>query len=218
MKELLNLFCSTDQMRLWMNSPFIVKDLLVATDGYMLICKDKDDNDCLRFDERQNKESAILSLLKDDNMSFKIQTSKLIDLISKVDKVDDVDVVGSYIDCDCCDGDGYVDVEFEHGLKTYNINSECPVCDGDGLTSNLKEVPNGKRIIDTGAVCKIKESLFSVSNFNKLIDVANYTKSEYIELVYQEQANYASIFKVGYFKVLLMPLTFDNKKISFTLK
>ncbi len=216
-KKILQSFCSDDELRPWMNYPFSANGKIIATDGYQLIHAGAD-NVGVDYEESCNNWDKVKGLMRESNMNFEINVSHIAKLIDSIPKIDDFDIIGDDKECEACNGEGEVDAEFYHNGWYYDVTGICPICDGDGLLEKERKAPNGKKIIDFEAVCKIKNSQFSVSRLNKIIELAIFLSWDVIRLVYQNRDNEMSIFRVGNFDILFMPMPSPGKENSFEIK
>lgn len=212
--EILKMHVGNDELRPWMNKPFYVKDLAVATDAHTMIWLNKNLIEGLEQCERANPSIVTDLIPKEINENFTIDVEKIKDAISKIELVDDFDIVGESIKCSECDGEGEVEWEYER----WNKDMACPKCDGEGYESSETKVKNGKKVIDTGFQIDIKQSRFSVEMILKLIKTQEILNVKEIVLCYQIRPNAPSVFIIGEAKVLCMPMQkTDEDKVVVNL-
>lgn len=214
--EALNLHKGNDKYRFWMNTPFYVNNLAIATDGHTMIKMSKDFVQGLNICERDNP-SDILNVIPDvKNENLKLDLEDIIKAISKIKKKDGYDVIGEDCKCGECGGSGEVEWEYESWTK----DMDCPKCDGEGYESLEIKKPNGKKIIDESFFIDIKESRFSIKIINRLLETAKILDEKEIVLVCHLKHNAPSIFKIGEVEVLCMPVNkFNNDdKVILTIQ
>lgn len=164
--ELLNKFCSDkDDLRPLLEKPFYNTkyDKVWCTNAYVLleinpkVLTKKYHEDELRFPELEypcKKEVTIEALNK---------------ALNECPKVDEEIVIQNAVECEDCDGSGYVTWEYMdiHG-HTHEHESDCPVCDGTGEIEHEKTKKTGRKITKEDAIISIGNALFFARNVNKL--------------------------------------------------
>ena len=197
-KDIFNLFVSTDKLRPAMLSPFEINGKIYATNATVLIRCDKSHCDF----EITNTEKApdCERVIPAPNMDVVLNIDRS---IFDTYKTEDEWVE---IECDTCDGEGQVEWEFQN----YTEDFDCPVCKGDGIKSKHK---TGNKIFrDVGV--KLNNSYINIPLFYKLIQIRDMLEED-IHLIYQENPTNPVLFKVGFCEILLMPYmhNYDNKEV-----
>lgn len=204
--EIILSFCSTDELRGWLQTPIRIGNRIHATDAHILASIDLDKLDTSHRFNYDSGEKLKNVLITDRNQNLSINVKEMNKVFSNAPQQDCYDTVGKDIDCSECEGDGEV-------LWQYNDTEKfdsCPVCDGDGRISLAKQIKNGKTEIKDHLKIEIGISTFQVSLFQKLLDVANKLNIEIITLIYQKEEMKGSLFNIGDFEILLMPTKKGN--------
>jgi len=206
--EILNLFCGKAAYRKWMEVPFCIDNLAIATDTFELVFFDKyllkTEISPVDWDKPEN---ILRVITKDRNVNFKLDIEQIERALKYGMRVDVLKAVGEDIECKECDGQGEVLWTYEHWQKEF----DCPNCDGTGFQSTSKKVPTGELELDPKMQVRIKECRFSLSTINRLMKVKNMLGEDEITLVYQKRDNTKCIFNIGSVEIICMSLRFvDN--------
>lgn len=218
-KKILELCVSNDDLRAWMQKPFMIEDKIMSTNGHILcIVPYKLIGEHYYLHTTPNN---ILSVIPtpSENRLLTITKAELRELMSLCPMVDDYEEVGQDKDCEACDGFGDVDFEFYYEGKNYYSNSECPICQGEGLTEKVVRKPNGKKVIDTESIVEIMQSWFRMETISVLNQVCQILDSDAL-LISQEKDMSANLFQIGEVRLLIMPIYKDvsNKNPFYSKK
>ena len=205
-QKILNLFVSTDEMRNWMQRPFVINSKIHATNGYALVAFDiiklKEPIDFGAYNEE--KLTGVYPLEHNLDNTYTIDYLK--ECFKKVPLVEDFDKEEKEDTCNECNGSGEVIFTYEDSkLKDHEIDGECPMCDGFGKCTQTLEKPNGKMIEDFNSKCVIGNSLFFANKVKHIIEVADLLGVSEFKHVHQTTPSKQSLFKIGDVDLLLMP-------------
>lgn len=206
-EDILQLFVSDDDLRMWMTKPFIVGNKAVATDAHCLVSVPEWKGNYEYCDKTKDVYP------KEYNCFKEIPLSNFLAAIAKVPLIDDYDEEVTETECDECDGEGEVDFEYSAGRRDYYLTGECPICEGEGTITTTKKTPNGKKVADSSMLLAIGSHAFNIFNVHRLVQVAEMLHEEKINLVYQKVPSGASMFKVGECEVLMMPCFSNNDAV-----
>jgi len=204
-------FCDKDNTySKWMNSPFILGDNRVyATDGKILGYIET----VFIRDQYPTLDGTLESSIKDVipktlNKNIKYPLKNLIDKLKEIELVDDFDIEEEEVECAECNGEGSVEWEY----NDYQKFDTCPKCEGRCINYVEKKEPNGKKIYKTEKSVQIYNSMFNPNYIQKLINVAESLKENKIRLLYQQEENSASLFRIKELIIVLMPVR--KKKLN----
>lgn len=206
---ILSLFTSNDSLREWMRKPFTIENMAISTNAFQLCFFDKslatDINECV-----ENKKANVLSIIpKTRDKNFVIILDNLQSQIMKVPLIKDSE------ECEACGGEGEVSYEFEFGMRIYTKEGDCPICEGLGRIEKSGE----EMVFDKQRSGKILNSNFTIESLLLLLKVAKTLDTNAIKLVYQEEANKASVFKIQDVEILVMPAnTINNHSEIFSIQ
>lgn len=113
------------------------------------------------------------------------------------------------LNCDACNGDGFVEYSFEYKEEEYTIEEECPICDGDGIIQTKTNIP-AIETLDLNNVAKIGEYYFYLGRVLQLLNVASELKQKTIYFLNEQNANNGAYFKTGDVEILIMPIPLLN--------
>lgn len=213
--QILGMFISEDDFRLWMATPFLIGDKVAATDGHSLVTMPNKGN--LEYDDRSDKTRAVYPVKSNCNAKFTVQ--QFHDALSKVPLIDGYDEKNKFDYCEECSGAGEVEFEYYANSRTYYHDAECPVCGGSGKTEQIERIPNGKMVPDETKLIKIWQCRFSLSTIRKLIKVAELLKEDEITMSYQIGERSFCLFNIGECEVLAMPeLVGDDQLVAATIQ
>jgi len=195
--EILNNFCSKDELRPWMKHPFNAFERTLSTNGWVLISVPK-------ISEYEDKTELIKNVFPViHNIEKHYEVEKLEKALAKCPTEDDFDSV--ITKCDACNGDGVVDFEFTFKGKTYDIEDDCPVCDGEGEIETFSNIPNGKKRYDETKLIKVNECGLSAWRISDIIFVAKKLKQKTITLIHNTSPLSSCLFRIGDVEMLVMP-------------
>lgn len=198
--EALNLFVSQDEYRSWMNKPFIVNDLAIATDAHALIS-------CSSMlapgvgpleDYDQNNVLQVMAFYP--NVEYIINVSELEEALAKCPMVPEM------AECESCSGEGEVEFEYFYKGRSYTTDDDCPICDGNGEIRSK----SGKKEVDTSALVKVKNSYFSTKYIAKMAALSTLFNSSTVTLIHQTTPLLHSVFQVDKMNLLIMPMRFEK--------
>lgn len=205
-QKILNLFVSTDELRSWMQTPFIIDDKAYSTNGWALVAFDlKNLTEIGEFRAfNADKLSGVYPLEQNLDKTYSIVDLK--ELFKKVPQVEDFDEEEKEDTCEECSGSGEVTFTYEDSkYKDHELDGECPICDGFGKCKQTIEKPNGKMVDDCNSKCVIGNSLFFANKIKHIIDVAEILEVSEFKHIHQTTSNKQNVFKIGDVDLLLMP-------------
>jgi predicted nucleic-acid-binding Zn-ribbon protein len=206
--NVLNVFTGKDELRPWIEKPFFIDNLAIATDCHQLIFFDKKLVAIeLPLCENQNPQLILNNIPEQRNCNFKLNIDEIENCFKTAPITDVLKTVGEDIKCSECGGDGEVEWEYESWTKDF----ECPKCDGDGYESESRQIPTGEKELDKTSLVDVKNSRFSIKMIERLLKVKNLLSETEITLVFQEGENMANVFRIGKVEILCMPMRkWDN--------
>lgn len=201
--NILNLYIGKDELRDWINKPFFIGNLAIATNAHELVFFDKKLSEIeLDVCGNTNPQLILNNIPEQRNTEYKLNIEEIETCLKNAPKVDILKTVGKDVKCTKCDGEGQVEWEYERWTKEF----DCPKCDGEGYESESRQVPTGEKEIDGLNLIDVKESRFSIKTIDRLIKVKNLLNENEITLVFQEAENMANIFRIGNVEILCMPM------------
>jgi len=206
--NVLNLYVGNDELRSWINEPFFIENLAIATNARELVFFDKNLSEKeLNVCGNENPQLILNNIPEQRNKDYKLNIEEIETYLKNAPKVDVLKTVGKDVKCTECDGDGQVEWEYENWTKEF----DCPKCYGDGYESESRQIPTGEFEIDPINLVDIKNSRFSIKMIERLLKVKDLLRETEIILVFQEAENMANIFKIGKVEILCMPMRkWDN--------
>lgn len=204
-KSILDKFADKENSREWATKPFQVEDKTCATDFHVMIAVPKFGS----YEDMTTKTKGIYPL--SHNCEHAISVQELKDAMAKFPKYSELEET----ECEACEGNGEVYYKFRYEGHTHDLEGDCPICNGNGY---IKGDPTGNKIFKIGYYFKIGNSLFTPMVVEKLLFAAETLKQETIVIVYQAQANRASLFAISDAEILLMPSVSDGPKILHTIE
>lgn len=205
LEQAFSLFCSKDEMRPEMLTPFPLGGNIYATDGYTLI-RVLDSN--VDFDY-EKKETTLLVL----KAIPEINTSEIINIDaidwSALMTKDETILEGKDVECGHCKGEGIVEDDFIYKGKTYNYEYDCPVCDGSGYEEEKRKIPTGNKTFGDYDVVIFKGIAFYATKFYKLKEVKDLLGGD-VELISQNGEARAVMFRIGIAEIIIMPCMLDR--------
>lgn len=208
--EVLQSFCGNDNYREWMNTPFVVGNKAHSTDAHFLTIIDAQKVEGFNKLPKLPSEKLNNVIPKERNKNLVIKVTEVKKVFKKAPKEDCYDVLGKDVDCEECDGRGYVEWEYKHHTK----DEDCPICDGTGKESLARKIKNGKTKVEEHLNIDIGNSRFYVNKIQRLIDVADKLGETNITLIFQDNQNKGSLFKIKDLEILLMPcMKTDNQVV-----
>lgn len=207
---ILEMYKSNDDLRVYFTSPFFINDLAIATDASAMVFFDKKLCKKLDFFSGKDPDNIIKVIPVTRNESFVFSLDTLNNALSKCPLIDEILIEESEEECDECDGEGFVEYEYDGKLTTHTIERDCPVCDGEGSKITEVKTPTGQKVLDLSKNIQIKQSSFSAKQLSKLAKVAELLNEKNITLTYQVASNQGSIFSIGNVEILVMPTMMSN--------
>lgn len=182
----------------WMSRPYMVGDLVFATNGHCAIFFNRGDweGDQVPFEKTDGVERLVNA-----NLGTPVKKS-IIDFQNAINKAGSVPEIHEKT-CECCAGLGEVEWEFTYGSKDYFEDFNCPECDGNGFTYRGQ---TGKFIPDDRYVIQVGKGRFNPRLINKILEVAIELGQEKIYVFQMRNYNTEAFFKVGHTTILIMPL------------
>lgn len=163
--ELLNKFCDKTHIKEILTEPFFNTDYneVWSSDGLVLIRI----NPKVLTNEYPKKKLGFPKL--ESACNKKITLEAINQALDECPKIDEEIVIQNAVECEDCDGSGYVTWEYMdiHG-HTHEHESDCPVCDGTGEIEHEKTKKTGRKITKEDAIISIGNALFFARNVNKL--------------------------------------------------
>jgi len=201
--DVLNLYVGNDEYRNWLNEPFFIGNLAIATNAHELVFFDKNLSEKeLNVCGNENPQLILNNIPEQRNQDYKLNIEEIETYLKNAPKVDVLKTVGKDVKCTECDGDGQVEWEYENWTKDF----DCPKCDGDGYESESRQIPTGEFEIDGLSLVDVKNSRFSIKMIERLLKVKELLCENEISLVFQEGENMANVFKIGEVEILCMPM------------
>lgn len=155
-RELLSLFSAEDnELRPWMNEPFLVDGCVCATDSHIYI---RIKADALNGEYSQRGRGLVN--WPDGNCSY-IVTAKAIDnVLCRLPRVPEFKTTGENIPCSECNGAGEVEWEYDSLYDDpYFEYFPCPICHGSKYESIAQKEPTGSTIPDPDELIGIASTL-----------------------------------------------------------
>jgi len=200
--EVLEVFKGNEELREWLNKPFYIGEIAMATDSYSMCIVDKNLTDGFIETDYKNKDKLMSIIPKDVNVNKPISKDVLLIAINSAPLVDETKLVGKDVECSECLGEGYVEWEYKNHTKEH----ECPECNGDGQSERSRFIPTGKKIMDNNACVKINYSFFRVGLLKKLLSVCDILNIDEVVLLNMTDKYKGSLFQIGEAKIVLMPM------------
>lgn len=179
------------------NKPFLKGDKVIATDCYGLVAFDKNLINCSKIFEPGITLPFFPVEQKFEKMFSYEEVQKWIDEVP-------IEIRERGIECEECEGDGIVSVEYYSAKrnKSYNIDCECPICEGSGFEMNeiIKEKSPYFRI-DIGL------STFYSKQIERVFKVMTMQGNANLILTRQDEAMTPSYFKINDIELIVMPIS-----------
>lgn len=205
--QILRFFVGNDEMRPAMMSPFIQDDFVIATDAHAVICFKKSLLGKTEIEPNEKAPNALSIIPTEENMSVECDTTEMRKQISKSRKVADETYEVEEANCPDCDGNGFVDYEFEdYKRKTHKIEDTCPTCENESEWKVFKNKKTGDEIEGFRELFKIENALIDVNFFERLVKVAELLAVEKFKLVYRKSETSLNKFIVGECTICIMPV------------
>lgn len=208
---ILEMYKSSDDLRVQFTKPFFINDLAISTDASSMVFFDK--KLCKELEYFTGKDPnniiSIIPTLRNESFNFSLEI--LNNALAKCPLIDEILIEETEEECEECDGEGCVEYEYKSKLKSFYTEMDCPICDGQGIFTTETKTPTGNKVLDLDKSIQIKQSSFAAKQLSKLAKVAELLNENTITLVYQIAAQQGSIFKIGQVEILVMPtMLFDN--------
>jgi hypothetical protein len=195
--ELFSLFCGHDADKPVMFLPFESNGKIYATDAHKLI---RVDSSLCEFalDNPHNPLNPG-TIFPAENCN-RIVATKIEDF-DFLKTEDQFTKQGEDIECEECDGEGYVEWEYKHHVAEH----ECPVCKASGYSSEARLIPNGKKTFPNFAYVTIDGIFFNLNVLITLFKAQEIIGGEIVSLNKLEKGK-AAMFKIGDYEFLIMPI------------
>lgn len=209
-KKAFQLFVAKDDFRPELQKPFIQNGVNYATDVHSLIILPES---FAKLDFEEQLKTKVESVIpKNENMNIEIKISELKEKMI-LEMIDEEIFYGANIDCPECDGHGEVTWEYDGKNKTHEKEYDCPECDGSGLSEKRRLKPTGNKIPNPIAKYRLFDVGFQYEQIGRLIELCELLKIETIYKTFGERTT-SNIFKVGDFKILIMPSFMTDENIN----
>ncbi len=169
-KKALQAFCSDDELRTVLRSPFFCEPTgeVRASDGQIMLMVDPK---LLRCKYAANDYGAKL-MIPAPNSNTIVTLDDIEEAFNQFELIPEmVDEKGDECECPACEGEGKVQWEFtDPDGKTHYMEDDCPVCDGTGEAVEHHKVPTGRMLPPSDAVLVIDGVRFAASNIMKAVE------------------------------------------------
>lgn len=189
--ELLKVFTSEDEVRVWMNEPFREEQHAIATDAYSMAIVPFEKTEGIKDKDVFHPTYPVISVVPYPSpKGLFLSVDDLVKELAKHEKEQDTK------ECDLCCGEGYDDEG--QGMM-------CEHCDG-----------TGEVLIDSYSHSSIKylklgNSQFSLWNLEKLAKAAEIMGFKgRIEVTHQNLMKHPTTFQIGDVTIVLMPIMNDD--------
>lgn len=201
MKNLFNLFLSTNETKPVFLQPYTVGGYTYATDTYVMI---RAKNEIIDFEITQTdvpnvKKSECFFKEPEIDMVINLESVPWEDLKTE----DQMAAVGEDIKCGHCEGDGELDLGFLYNGKHYNLDAECPVCDGGGWEYEAPMVKTGLKEFNSCTNIQINNEYYDVRKLYTLKKASDIIGKP-VKLVIDGKR---PVFTCGDYEIIIMPLT-----------
>jgi hypothetical protein len=206
----LNSIIKQNDMRVWMNTPFLLGNYVYSTDAHSLIRFRKEDlseiyKECSKPNNAEYA-SKLYNVEFKDILEIKVNDlKKAIDKVPFVEEYENTDLEGK---CNECEGSGEVEWEYEGHLSDF----DCPVCNGEGSLTESKRIKTGRKVKDEGYFIDINFSRLRIAMIEELIKIASILNVEKVKVVNQTKPNSGIIFKVGKGELIMMPVLLTDEQ------
>lgn len=183
--KLLALFYEPGHYREAMQTPFVTDGYVCATETHRLILLKPE---ICTGDYNNVKTPLVKGLLKPHNINITLTLDQLQMAIDRVPQVAEFVTVQPAVECEDCDGEGYVDWEYVD-LKgfTHRKYMKCPICNGSGDSAKAVTKATGRMIPSPEGVIGIHERKFRVEQLFKLCEA--------MELLELDKVNYVASYE-----------------------
>ena len=200
--KIFSLFVGDDPLRPVMQKPIDIEGkYLAATDAHVLLIVDKDLCDYESDNPHENRMN-IMAVVPHETRSVKLNIQAV--NFEEYKTADEYKVYEKKVDCGACHGSGEVEVDFFY-KRNYSIDVECPVCDGSGVESEEKKKLTGNKTYPDNCYLQIENAYFKLALFNNIIELQKLANTTELILLNKSVKNSSHLFKVGDFKVVIMP-------------
>lgn len=198
LKEVFDLFVSTDHKQPELKTPFVSKGYVVASNGYILIRVRKEHCN-FEIDGKNNGPDMTNVIPKNNRQNIVKFKDKFFETYKTIDEFENV---VNEIECPTCEGDCLVEWSFKTWIKYF----ACPHCSGRGAIQEKIEKKTGKKLFDSQKI-KIEDTYLRIEDLYKLNKVRSLMGGSNIELVSLNSGDNSGVmFKIGICEVLIMPL------------
>lgn len=206
--KIFSFFVGDDPLRPVMQKPIDIEGkYLTATDAHVLLIVDKDLCDYESDNPHENKIN-IMAVVPQQTRSVELNIQDI--NFDQYKTADEYKVYEKEVDCGACDGSGEVEVDFFY-KRNYSVDVECPVCDGFGLESEERKKLTGNKTYPDNCYLKIENAYFKLELFNNIFELQKLANTSELILLNESAKNSSHLFKIGDFKVVIMPyVTIDE--------
>lgn len=194
--EVLNLFKA---QRYRFDEYYKVNDYVYTTDGYTGCRVNAKFVEDLELESNKTPSFEDIFILPEKSSRIDIDKDLLLSLKTVPILKDEI------IECNECDGEGEVYWNYE----SYDKLDDCPVCRGNGEVKNEDAKPTGG--FDYGeAKVSVKGKAFNARLIERLLKVKDIVGGN-IKHYKTDKKNKADLFKIGYFTIIIMPISHYEK-------
>lgn len=194
--ELLKVFTSEDEVRIWMNDPFREDQHAIATDAYSMAIVPFEKTEDVKDKGDFHPTYPVISVVPYPSpKGLFLSVDDLVKELAKYEKEQDTK------ECDRCGGEGYDDERHDDN----GLFCACEHCDG-----------TGEVLIDSYSHSSIKflklgNSQFSLWNLEKLAKAAEIMGIKgRIEVTHQNLMKHPTTFQIEDVTIVLMPIMNDD--------
>lgn len=204
-KKMLRQFASLDQV-------FLVREETGRSNGGLFMALTQD---------RSLIEEIDISCVKPIEGNRILKKIALSDLKEALLAAPKIEFFGNSLEnCDACEGNGEVSVDYSHNGDLYELSGECPVCNGSGTSGKIIKHKN-KTDIDRAACAKIADYFIDMKAIEQLILTAEILKESTIYFCGADQNNHLLFFHIGQVEIAIagtLPSIAERIGIVFEIK
>ena len=171
-KELLQSFCSDNELHKTMLHPYLHGDYVCATDAHSILLLPATEEDRQQYSEDEKKAPIMKQYL-----SAKTEFQSFLHIEFLKSEYDKIQMRISEIDDTCrdCKGRGTVEYEYwsEDDREKYTLNGECPVCNGTGKRDIQELITSRENRMDI-----TPKYSFSINRLSDIIRAMGFFKKE----------------------------------------
>ena len=198
--KLLQPFCSDDETRDKIFTPFTYQNTVCATDGYILAIMPLDKYKGEGLDETSMNIDRVIPNTANSKI-YHINVNTIEDILEQIPEYDEVITM----DCTECDGIGQVEYTYDsttNPRRSYSQTLDCPVCDGSG---EGEEIKTGNRLHTEKNPIYIEGKNFMPTLLAKITKAARQLECRVIEWISTSKTGYADIAIIDYLQFIIMP-------------